>query len=73
MADEPITGVLILRIENLMVFRDPLTSNGVAALFAATMTDGVKVTIGLSPEALEDLCEALIENSPRTPGTPGRN
>jgi hypothetical protein len=68
-----VTGILILRIENLMVSKSPSTSNGVAALFSATMTDGEKVTMGLSPEALEEFCRALIENSPRTPGTPGRN
>jgi len=73
MADEPIFGVLILRIENLLVSKDPSTTNGVAALFSARMVDGSTVTIGLSPEALEELCQALIDKSPRTPGTPGRN
>jgi hypothetical protein len=66
-------GMLILRIENLLVSQNPSDTNGVAALFSAKMTDGEYVTIGLSPEALEELCKALIENSPRTPGTPGRN
>ncbi len=73
MAKEPVMGVMILRIENLLVSQEPEKSNGVAALFSAKMTDGEYVTIGLSPEALEELCKALIENSPRTPGTPGRN
>jgi hypothetical protein len=68
-----VKGVLILRIENLVVAKDPSKMNGVAAMFRATMTDGVSVPIGLSPEALEELCRALIDNSPRTPGTPGRN
>lgn len=73
MTGEPIMGILILRIENLVVSKDPSTTNGVAALFSARMTDGSAVTMGLSPEALEELCQALIDNSPRTPGTPGRN
>jgi hypothetical protein len=66
-------GVLILRIENLKVSQDPSKTNGVAALFDARMTDGSKVTMGLAPEALEEFCRALIDKSPRTPGTPGRN
>jgi hypothetical protein len=66
-------GVLILRIENLKVSPDPSKTNGVAALFSARMIDGSSVTMGLSPEALEEFCKALIDNSPRTPGTPGRN
>lgn len=70
---EDLFGVMILRIRNLMVSKDPSKSNGVAAMFSATMSDGESVAIGLSAEALEELCRALIENSPRTPGTPGRN
>jgi hypothetical protein len=73
MANEPVMGMLIVRIENLLVSKDPSKTNGTAALFSAVMTDGSVVTMGLSTEALEELCRALIDNSPRTPGTPGRN
>lgn len=73
MAKEAVFGVRILRIEDLKVFRDTSKSNGLAAVFSARMDDGQYVTMGLETQALEELCKALIENSPRTPGTPGRN
>lgn len=69
---ETLKGVLILRIEHLIVHTQPRPDMAAAA-FLATMVDGVKIPIGLTAEALEDLCRALVDNSPRTPGTPGRN
>jgi hypothetical protein len=35
--------------------------------------DGTKITIGLTYGSLSTLIEALITDSPGTPGTPGRN
>lgn len=44
-----------------------------AAIMKVRSHDGAEVMLGIGPKALETLVTALIENSPRTPGTPGRN
>lgn len=44
-----------------------------AAIIKFRSHDGGIFSFGIGPKALETLVLALIENSPRTPGTPGRN
>lgn len=63
---------MIARIENLGV-PEHVPDGAIACLMSVVSIEGVHAKIGLSREALETLTAALIEKSPRTPGTPGRN
>ena len=65
--------MVIASIADLRVSPDPEKTDGIAAIFEAQFDDGEKHHLGLSTEALQQLCMALLENSPRAPGTPGRN
>jgi hypothetical protein len=60
-------------IEKLMVNRSPDPSVVLRAVMVVRSDEGERVTIGWTREALEELTRALIEISPRTPGTPGWN
>ncbi|MBI1202583.1 MAG: hypothetical protein GC182_08735 [Rhodopseudomonas sp.] len=59
--------------EVLALAVDPHPSEDLAAFMTVRSYDGHEFSIGLGPKAVETLVVALIENSPRTPGTPGRN
>jgi hypothetical protein len=60
-------------IEDLAVPPGAGPEGAIACLLRVRFVDGQRATIGLSRQALETLCNGLIENSPRSPGTPGRN
>ena len=49
------------------------TDDQPACVMDVVAQDGTKLTIGLTYGALSTLIDALITNSPGTPGTPGRN
>ena len=63
----------IVGIEELAVQENPPAIGGVACAMTARFSDGRRARLSLTTPALEILLDALIRNSPRTPGTPGRN
>jgi hypothetical protein len=64
--------LMLIAIDNLQV-QENVPEGAIACLMQARTSDGETLKIALGLEALETLCEALAKNSPRTPGTPGRN
>lgn len=62
---------LIARIEGLFVRHK--APDDVVAIMVISDHLGGKATIGMTSEAMQTLTEALVQHSPRTPGTPGRN
>lgn len=50
-----------------------LSVDRLAGLMILKLHDGTEMTIGLRDTAMQTLCDALIKQSPKTPGTPGRN
>jgi hypothetical protein len=65
--------LLIEAIEEFAVPPGAEPEGAIACLLEVRFVGGQRATIGLSRPALEALCNVLIDNSPRTPGTPGRN
>src|SRR4051812_46317055 len=59
----------IAKIDGLFVAPEP-RADGLAAIMVIRDHLGGKASIGLMANALQELNVALIENSPRTPGTP---
>ena len=64
--------LMIERIDELRV-HTAAAAGALACLMDVVSDRGEKLRLALSRAALEKLCTALIENSPRTPGTPGRH
>ncbi|HEY4775486.1 MAG TPA: hypothetical protein VIH40_11770 [Xanthobacteraceae bacterium] len=65
---------LDLTIAEIVEFAvNPMAVPDLAAVMTCRSHDGAIVSFGIGPKALATLVSALIENSPRTPGTPGRN
>ena len=74
MATEPIRmDFLIMRIDQIGLTPEISTDDQPACVMDVVAQDGTKLTIGLTYGALSTLIDALITNSPGTPGTPGRN
>jgi hypothetical protein len=71
---EPIRmDFLIMRIDQIGLTPEISTDDQPACVMDVVAQDGTKLTIGLTYGALSTLIDALITNSPGTPGTPGRN
>jgi hypothetical protein len=64
---------LIMRIDQIGLTPEISTDDQPACVMDVVAQDGTKLTIGLTYGALSTLIDALITNSPGTPGTPGRN
>jgi hypothetical protein len=64
--------LMIEAIHDLRV-QEHVPDGAIACMMTVLADDGEKLKLGLSRGALETLCNALIANSPRSPGTPGRN
>ena len=74
MPTEPIRmDFLIMRIDQIGLTPEISTDDQPACVMDVVAQDGTKLTIGLTYGALSTLIDALITNSPGTPGTPGRN
>lgn len=75
MAETPMMRIefTIAGIEQLRVRETPLLKEGIVGVMTVRSIEGERMNIGITIAAMEELCRALIDNSPRTPGTPGRN
>ena len=62
-----------MRIDQIGLTPEISTDDQPACVMDVVAQDGTKLTIGLTYGALSTLIDALITNSPGTPGTPGRN
>lgn len=63
---------VIARIGDLRVNVEG-TPDELACIMTMISQAGEQASVGFSREAFEELVRALVENSPRVPGTPGRN
>jgi hypothetical protein len=64
--------LMIERIEELKVHTAP-PLGAIACQMRVSDQQGEQVLLAWSSQALATLVTALVENSPRVPGTPGRN
>ena len=65
--------VLIVGIAHLAVSPTPQPPDEATAALSLRFADGEVIHFGMTQTALAEFCSALIESSPRAPGTPGRN
>lgn len=70
MTPELLINMLIVKVEAMGAHT---RATDCAFVMKVRTSVGESLTIGLSAEALAEFCTALLDSSPRTPGTPGRN